>query len=152
MVIKYFDEGEGAWKDITGNIGDSLIIDASGWTTAPATYKSLTILNVSLTDTGSGTPLFSYDIVQNSFAETFTLTNPDNGRISVQADSGHPFTTGKTYVIISQGLNIEPGFNFFFYYDIIDDTEIKVGWNKEGAVEGYTSGLKNATIEIRVYP
>ena len=108
MVIKYFDEGEGAWKDITGNIGDSLIVDASGWTTAPATYKSLTILNVSLTDTGGGSAVLSYDIIQNSFAETFTLTNPADGRISIQADSGNPFTTGKTYVMISHGLDINP--------------------------------------------
>jgi hypothetical protein len=35
MVIKYFQEFDGSWLDITGNVGDTLTLTASGWVTAP---------------------------------------------------------------------------------------------------------------------
>lgn len=52
MIIKYFDEYEGAWLDISGETGSVLQYGASGWTSAP-TKK---IYNALITQTGTNAP------------------------------------------------------------------------------------------------
>ena len=35
ITIKYFNNETGLFEDITGNVGDGIVIGASGWTTSP---------------------------------------------------------------------------------------------------------------------
>jgi hypothetical protein len=52
MIIKYFDEYEGAWLDISGETGSVLQYGASGWTSAP-TKK---VYNALISQTGTDAP------------------------------------------------------------------------------------------------
>jgi hypothetical protein len=52
MIIKYFDEYEGSWLDISGETGSVLQYGASGWTSAP-TKK---VYNALITQTGTDAP------------------------------------------------------------------------------------------------
>ena len=146
MVIKYFDNAQGTWNDVTGNIGDTLIIDASGFVTSPLPtkpYKSLVIINLD-SDT-------NYDIIENDFDNDFTITQ-SSGVFSVTADTGSPFTDGKTAVYKATSYD-DDAFWFSFNHKFIDETQIDFIFSKYGTPEGaQASGLYNATIEIRVYP
>jgi hypothetical protein len=52
MIIKYFDEYEGSWLDISGETGSVLQYGVSGWTSAP-TKK---VYNALLTQSGTNPP------------------------------------------------------------------------------------------------
>lgn len=51
MIIKFFDEFDGVWIDITGSTGSSLEYDGSGWTSTPE-YREIigTISQSGVTD------------------------------------------------------------------------------------------------------
>lgn len=147
MNIKYFDDANGRWADVTGNIGDTLVIDASGFTTAPPKpYKSLVILNLTCDEYDN----VGFDIVENDFDTTFDIV-VTSGLFTLTADSGAPFTDGKTGVFKATSYD-DSTYWFSFNHKFINESQIDFIHAKYGTPEGYSTMLINATIEIRVYP
>jgi hypothetical protein len=149
MNIKYFDDAQGKWMDATGNIGDSLFIDASGWVAAPPSqpYKSLVLGNVNQSGEGN-TPTF--DILENTTNtanEDYSFTYNSIGDYTFETASGTPFTSGKVAILIS-------GFNQngsrAFGYSFVSDTEIN--FLTYGGGGSSDDVFIDATIDIRIYP
>ena len=80
MTIKYFDEFEGVWIDITGATGSSLEYDGSGWTSTPEQWR----IEGTIRQTGSTDPdLF---IFVNNANVTLTATRSAVGVYNIEAN------------------------------------------------------------------
>lgn len=75
MIIKYFDEFDGEWIDITGTTGQSLEYSASGWTqTSKSAYKSFI---GEMNQSGGSDPTITTFF--NNTGATFTIIRDDVG-------------------------------------------------------------------------
>jgi len=84
MIIKYFDEVEGEWLDITGTTNQSLQYntDTSGWTTtSKSAYKSFV---GELSQSGGSAP--SLTTFFNDTGATYTITRDAEGSYRLESD------------------------------------------------------------------
>ena len=80
MIIKYFDEFEGTWIDISGQTGSSLEYDGSGWTSTPE-YR---VLIGTMTQVGSSAP--TIDAYRDSgYLVGLTLTRVSTGQYNIES-------------------------------------------------------------------
>jgi hypothetical protein len=81
MIIKFFDEFEGTWVDISGSTGSTLEYDGSGWTSTPE-YR---VLIGTISQTGSGDPTIdSYK--DSGYLAGLTLTYVGTGEYNIESD------------------------------------------------------------------
>lgn len=80
MIIKYFDEFEGTWLDISGQTGSSLEYDGSAWTSTPEQWR----IEGTIRQTGTGDP--DLNILVNNANVTLTATYVSAGIYNIEAN------------------------------------------------------------------
>jgi hypothetical protein len=80
MIIKYFDEFEGVWIDISGATGSTLEYDGSGWTSTPE-YR---VLIGTITQTGTAAPTIN-SYKDSGYLAGLTLTYVDVGEYNIES-------------------------------------------------------------------
>lgn len=80
MIIKYFDEFNGQWLDITGTTGTTLTYnDASGWVGVPNK-----VIKGNLSQVGTSAP--TIDEFENTTSATLTTTRTTTGQYRINSD------------------------------------------------------------------
>lgn len=80
MIIKYFDDFNGVWLDITGTTGTTLQFnDASGWTGV-----SNKVIRGYISQGGSSAP--TIDIFENTTGATLSTARSTNGQYRIDSD------------------------------------------------------------------
>lgn len=140
MIIKYFDEFEGQWLDITGTTGTTLIYnDASGWVGVPNK-----ILKGNISQVGTSDP--TIDIFENTTGATFTTIRFTNGQYRIYSDI--PFFTNNT-MFITIGTNQNK--NGIFYYQFIYNDTTKIDLFSYDNTTLTDEVLENTSFEIKIY-
>jgi hypothetical protein len=95
MILKFFDDFDGIWKDVSGNTGSTLQKSASGWDTSQG-YVYLSLL---LSQDGTNDP----DVVEldNTIGEAYVVQRGGAGNYRVNFTNGI-LSQGKTMVFIQQ--------------------------------------------------
>jgi hypothetical protein len=93
MIIKYFDEFEGKWLDISGNTGSTLTKGTDGWITSQG-YSVLTLL---ISQSGSSAP--TYTELENTLGTTYTITRTASGTYNIVLNDGL-MSQGKTFMML----------------------------------------------------
>ena len=131
MILKFFDDFDGIWKDVSGNTGSTLQKSASGWDTSQG-YVYLSLL---LSQDGTNNP----DVVEldNTIGEAYVVERGGAGNYRVNFTNA-VLSQGKTMVFIQQS-----------------DASIILVFRESGnIVRIYTSGddiLFFTSLEIRLY-
>lgn len=131
MILKFFDDFDGIWKDVSGNTGSTLQKSASGWDTSQG-YVYLSLL---LSQDGTNDP----DVVEldNTIGEAYAVERGGAGNYRVNFTNA-VLSQGKTMVFIQQS-----------------DSGIIQAFRETGnIVRIYTSGddiLFFTSLEIRLY-
>ena len=131
MILKFFDDFDGIWKDVSGNTGSTLQKSASGWDTSQG-YVYLSLL---LSQDGTNNP----DVVEldNTIGEAYVVERGGSGNYRVNFTNA-VLSQGKTMVFIQQS----------------DASIIQVFRETGNLVRIYTSGddiLFFTSLEIRLY-
>lgn len=131
MILKFFDDFDGIWKDVSGNTGSTLQKSASGWDTSQG-YVYLSLL---LSQDGTNDP----DVVEldNTIGEAYVVERGGSGNYRVNFTNA-VLSQGKTMVFIQQS----------------DASIIQVFRESGNIVRIYTSGddiLFFTSLEIRLY-
>ena len=131
MIIKYFDEFEGHWIDISGNTGSTIVRGSDDWTTSQGYLVYCALLSQ------SGTNAPTYTELDNTTGSTITTSYIASGQYKISfADS--ILTQGKTMVFIQQN----DGSVIQAYRSAIDEITIRTS----------ADGILNFTsLEIRIY-
>lgn len=131
MVIKFFDEFQGQWIDISGNTGATLVKGANDWTTSQGYLVYCALLSQ------SGTNVPTYTELDNTTGSTITPTYVGSGQYKITfADS--ILSQGKTMVFIQQN----DGSVIQAYRSAIDEITIRT------SADGI---LYFTSLEIRIY-
>jgi hypothetical protein len=131
MILKFFDDFDGIWKDVSGNTGSTLQKTATGWDTSQG-YVYLSLL---LSQDGTNDP----DVVEldNTIGEAYAVERGGAGNYRVNFTNA-VLSQGKTMVFIQQS-----------------DSAIIQAFRETGnIVRIYTSGddiLFFTSLEIRLY-
>jgi hypothetical protein len=134
MIIKYFDEFEGVWIDISGATGSTLEYGASGWTSTGEVWR----VEGNIRQEGTDNPTLT--IFVNNANITLTPTRVDVGRYNIQADSGIFQTTEAMQFLGNQSTSTEWG---MFIMKRVDAQNIEIyTYEKDVLTDGlldYTS-------------
>jgi len=134
MIIKYFDEFEGVWIDISGATGSTLEYGASGWTSTPEVWR----VEGNIRQEGTDDPTLT--IFVNNANVTLTPTRVDVGRYNIQADTGIFQTNAAMQFLGNQSTSTEWG---MFVMKRVDDQNIEIyTYEKDVLTDGlldYTS-------------
>ena len=140
MIIKYFDEFNGQWLDITGTTGTTLTYnDASGWVGVPNK-----VIKGNLTQTGTNDPIL--DIFENTTGAIFTTSRIATGQYRILTDISF-FTTNTMFISIGNNQTKNGIFNYVFQYNNIDKIDLFT-------YDGNTATdevLGNTSFEIKIY-
>jgi hypothetical protein len=140
MIIKYFDEFEGQWLDITGTTGTTLQYnDASGWVGIPNK-----VLKGNLSQTGTSAP--TIDIFENTTGATFTTQRFTDGQYRILSDIS-VFTSTTMYITIGNNQTKNGLFTYSFQYNNID--KIDLFTYQDNALTDEVLG--NTSFEIKIY-
>lgn len=93
MNIKFFDEFNGVWADISGNTGSTLQKGADGWNTS----QGYVLLSLLVSQTSSNAP--TYTELENTLGTTYSFQYNSAGNYSLILDSGL-MSQGKTMMFI----------------------------------------------------
>lgn len=95
MIVKYFDEFDGKWLDITGDTGSGLVYGVDGWETS-AGFKKLVLL---VSQTGTDDPTLTE--LENTTGMTITPIRTASGDYRLNF-SDTLLSQGKTFIMIQQ--------------------------------------------------
>jgi len=140
MIIKWFDEFEGKFYDISGDTGSGLKYDVDGWKSVDVGKKYVALLNQS--STSAPTAIVLEDDFGDIYFEYDTI-----GQYFIKS-TGSQFTEDKTWMIIHTNY-VDGGFIYQFAMKW-DSTE-KIVLNTNKATNGLDDLLINTSIEIRTY-
>ena len=140
MIIKYFDEFEGQWLDITGTTGTTLQYnDASGWIGV-----SNKVIKGNISQVGTSDP--TIDIFENTTGATLTTSRSNTGIYRI--DSNIALWTATTMFIIFGNNQIKNG-DYTFIMQYGTDKRLDL-FTYEGA--SLTDELLgNTSFEIKIY-
>jgi hypothetical protein len=134
MIIKYFDEFEGVWIDISGATGSTLEYDGSGWTATGEVWRVEGNIRQEIDDDPTLT------IFVNNANVTLTPTRVEQGRYNIQADSAIFAPTEGMQFLGNQSTSTEWG---MFVMKRVDDYNIEIyTYEKDVLTDGlldYTS-------------
>ena len=140
MIIKYFDEFNGQWLDITGTTGTTLQYnDASGWVGVPNK-----IIKGNITQTSTNAPLI--DEFENTTGSTFNMTRVSNGQYYFDSALSL-FTTNTMFITIGNNQTKNGVFSYVFEY--VGDKRLNLF-----SYDGNTltdEVLGNTSFEIKIY-
>jgi hypothetical protein len=142
MIIKYFDEFEGEFIDITGTTGQGLEYGASGWvTTSKSAYKSFI---GEMNQVSAGDP--SITTFFNNTGATFTISRDDVGFFRLFS-SIPIFVEGGMWWYIG---NNQSTFGYYSYQaQFINSTQIQIISRDNGSVADDI--LEHTSFEFRKY-
>lgn len=144
MIIKYFNEFEGQWYDITGTNSQSLQYDAaaSGWvTTSKSAYKSFV---GEFTQVGSSDP--SLTTFFNDTGATFTITRDAAGTYRLESDISI-FVKTEMYWYIGNNQLTQESFTYQALY--LSSTQMQIYSYKGGSLND--DALEHTSFEFRKY-
>jgi len=95
MIIKYFDEFEGQWIDVTGNTGAMLVKGVNDWNTT----QGYLLLSLVLNQSTNQDP--TYTELENTTGCTYTITRNSQGDYRMIL-SQEILSQGKTQIFIQQ--------------------------------------------------
>jgi hypothetical protein len=142
MIIKYFDEFNGQYIDLTGTTGQGLEYGASGWvTTSKSAYKTFVgEMNQSGTDDPTINTYF------NNTGAAFTMGRDDVGFYRLFA-SVATFVEGEMWWYIG---NNQTTFGYFNYQaQFINSTQMQIITRDNGSVADDL--LQHTSFEFRKY-
>jgi hypothetical protein len=142
MIIKYFDEFEGQWTDVTGTIGSSLVITETGFEVLQLNKKYI----VGLTQSGTDAPLVTTTYFNTIGTITWTRLGVGdyNGNLTNAFIGNMPKIEGSIGMVDS---------NLIRYFSLYKTDNSNVGlrtWLSDGSTQS-DDILKETTIEISIY-
>lgn len=143
MIIKYFDEFEGTWIDISGQTGSTLEYDGSGWTSTPE-YR---VLIGTITQAGTGAPTIdSYK--DSGYLAGLTLTYVGTGEYNIESVDDIFDPTLKFWCSFSSHSGINADTISIQSY-IVDVSNLRIFTYKAGSLSDDI--LLNTPFELRIY-
>jgi hypothetical protein len=140
MIIKYFDEFNGKWLDITGTTGTTLQYnDASGWVGVPNK-----IIKGNISQVGTSDPTIY--IFENTTGATFTTTRSITGIYRI--NSNIPLWTASTMFITIGNNQLKNG-DFVFNMQYGTSTRLDLFTLLDGVLTDELLG--NTSFEIKIY-
>lgn len=140
MIIKYFDEFNGQWLDITGTTGTTLQYnDASGWVGV-----SNKVIKGNLSQTGTSAP--TIDIFENTTGATLTTGRSNAGEYVIISDIS--LWTAST-MFITIGNNQVKAERFIYIIKYADAYELDLLTYQNGTLTDEVLG--NTSFEIKIY-
>jgi hypothetical protein len=140
MIIKYFDEFEGQWLDITGTTGTTLQYnDASGWVGVPNK-----VIKGNISQTGTSAP--TIDIFENTTGATLTATRSTVG-VYVISSNISIFTSNTMFMYLGNNQIKNGGYVYILQYG--NATTLDLFTFKEGSPLDELLG--NTSFEIKIY-
>jgi hypothetical protein len=140
MIIKYFDEFEGQWLDITGATGTTLQYnDASGWVGV-----SNKVIKGNISQVGTSDP--TIDFFENTTGATITTTRASTGQYRITSDISL-FTSNTMFIIIGNNQLKNGDYTFIMQYGY--DTRLDI-FTYQGATLT-DELLGNTSFEIKIY-
>lgn len=98
MIIKYFDDFEGQWIDITGNTGSTLQKGTDSWNTT----QGYLVLSLLISQTSTNAP--TYTELENTLGTTYSTQYNSAGNYSLILDDAL-MSQGKTMMFIQNNIN-----------------------------------------------
>jgi len=140
MIIKYFDEFEGQWLDITGATGTTLTyIDASGWVGVPNK-----IIRGTISQGGTSAPTIVE--FENTTGATLTSTRTTNGQYRINSDIS--LWTASTMFITIGNPQTKVG---IFSYILAYGTNTRLDLYSYDSAGLTDDALGNTSFEIKIY-
>jgi len=140
MIIKYFDEFEGQWLDITGTTGTTLTYDdASGWVGV-----SNKIIRANISQVGTSDP--TIDILENTTGATFTTSRTTTGIYRIDSNISL-FTSNTMFIMFGNNQGKNGDYTFIMQYS--DDNTLAL-FTYQGATLT-DELLGNTSFEIKIY-
>lgn len=140
MIIKYFDEFEGQWLDITGTTGTTLQFnDASGWVGVPSK-----VIRGNISQVGTSAP--TIDIFENTTGATLSTSRTLDGIYRIDSDISL-WTTNTMFIIIGNNQIKNGDYTFIMQYGT--DTRLDL-FTYQGATKT-DELLGNTSFEIKIY-
>jgi hypothetical protein len=96
MILKFFDDFDGIWKDVSGNTGSTLQKGADGWETSAGFQKVVLLLSQ------SGTDAPEYTELENTTGQTYTFARDISAGNYTMSFSSGVLSQGKTIIFIQQ--------------------------------------------------
>jgi len=141
MIIKYFEEFEGKFYDISGDTGSTLKYGVDGWESIDGGKKYVALLNQ------SGTSAPTAHVLEDDFGD-ITFSYDAIGQYFIQS-SGNQFTEDKTWIIVNNNY-YDGSFIYTFLTRWDSDEKITLITMKDGTTK-LNDLLVNTSIEIRTY-
>ena len=143
MIIKYFDEFEGTWIDISGATGSTLEYDGSGWTSTPE-YR---VLIGTISQTGSSAPTINA-YKDSGYLSGLTLTYVGTGEYNIESVDDIFDPTLGFWCNFANHSSINADTVSIQTY-IVDVSNLKILTYKSGSLTDEI--LLNTPFELRVY-
>jgi hypothetical protein len=140
MIIKYFDEFEGQWLDITGATGTTLQYDdASGWVGV-----SNKLIRANISQVGTSNP--TIDIFENTTGATLTTSRTLTGIYRINSDISL-FTTNTMFIMFGNNQIKNGDYTFIMQYGTATRLDV---FTYQGSTLTDDS-LGNTSFEIKIY-
>jgi hypothetical protein len=140
MIIKYFDEFNGQWLDITGTTGTTLTYnDASGWVGVPNK-----VIRGNISQAGTSAPTINE--FENTTGATLSASRTGNGQYRIDSDISL-WTTNTMFITIGNNQNKVGVFTFLLQYGTATRLDLF-------SYDGNTLTdeiLENTSFEIKIY-
>jgi predicted small secreted protein len=143
MIIKFFDEFEGVWIDISGQTGSSLEYDGSGWTSTPE-YR---VVIGTISQTGTSAPTIN-PYRDSGYIAGFTLTYVGTGEYNIESADNMFDTTNNFWCNFSNHSSINSDWIVIQTY-VVNATNLKIFTYKGGSLTNEI--LLNTPFELRIY-
>ena len=140
MIIKYFNEFEGQWLDITGTTGTTLQYnDASGWVGV-----SNKVIKGNLSQTGTSAP--TIDEFENTTGATLSTSRTSTGVYRIDSDISI-FTTNTMFIMFGNNQTKNGEYTFIMQYGTATRLDL---FTYQGATLT-DELLGNTSFEIKIY-
>lgn len=142
MIIKYFDNFQGIWQDITGTVGSTLVITDNGFEALQINKKYV----VALTQSGTDDPTVTTEFINTIGNITWTRSSAGlyNGNLTNAFIGNMPKIEGSIGMVDTNVIR------YFSLYKIGDSDVGLRTWLSDGSTQS-DNILKETTIEITIY-
>jgi hypothetical protein len=140
MIIKYFDEFNGQWLDITGTTGTTLTYnDASGWVGVPNK-----VIKGTISQGGTSAPTIVE--FENTTGATLTPTRTTNGQYRIDSDISL-WTASTMFITIGNPQTKVGIFSYILAYGTSTRLDL-YSYDSTGLTD---DALGNTSFEIKIY-
>lgn len=143
MIIKYFDDFEGTWTDISGATGSTLEYGASGWTTSPETWLTWGTIS----QTGSSAPTLTIVRDNAGVGANLVATYVGTGEYNIYSPDSI-FDTANFWGIVANQSSINSDQIVIQTY-VVDSDNLKIFTYKSGSLTDDI--LLNTSFEFRYH-